>query len=381
MDDVIIVGAGPAGCIAAYHLASAGLSVRLLEKARFLRRKVCGGGLTHRAWQELPFDISPIIDRKVLAGEICFMGCAAGRIGAARPIAYLVQRRQFDAFLLAQALARGAHFEEAQNLQSIHQDQDTVTAYAGTDSFRARFLIGADGVHSRTARAAGLIPESRTSLAYEALLTFPEEEKTARSTTITFDFGTLFWGYGWIFPKSDHLNVGVFRAWPGRKAGKRQLMRFIRQHPDLRNAIVKDIRAFPIPLGGRARDLHRGRVLLAGDAAQLADPWLGEGLYFALASGRMAAEAILEEIHHTPPDLQTYSRTVNEILVRQLAYARRLSVLIHLFPLFNVAFLSRSPTLQGLIIALLRGDQSHQEVWQYLKGRFPELILKVLLGK
>ncbi len=379
--DVIVVGAGPAGAIAAYHLAKAGLQVCVLEKAQLPRRKVCGGGLTHRAFKEIPFEISDAIDKHIQWGHLSFHGWQVGDVIAQTPIAYLVSRRDFDAALQKQAQSQGAQIKTQARVLSIEQDTDTVRAFTNDTIYQSQYLIGADGIHSPTAQAARLIPQRTTSLSYEARLTLPDNINNPAVKSITFDFGTILGGYGWIFPKKGHLDVGVFRSWPGKRVTKNHLLRFVQQNPHLRSLTIKDIRAFPVPLGGQPEPLHKKRILLAGDAANLADPWLGEGLYFALASGRMAAETILRCQGENQSHLSEYTHLVNDILVRQLAYARRLSLLINTLPLLNVAFLANSPTLQKMIVELLRGDKSHKETWQKIKKELPLLAIKAVIGK
>ncbi len=379
--EVIIVGAGPAGALAGFHLARAGLEVCLFDKSQFPRRKVCGGGLTRRALLEIPFDVTPIIHQAVDWGEIRFRGRLVKRVQGDKPIAYMVDRASFDALLLDQAVAQGARQQLGERVISISQDNDAVQVQTNQNGYRCRYLIGADGVHSTIAHQTGLLLKRRTSLAYEALMTHQTSPEDSMHESANFDFGTILGGYGWIFPKRDHLNVGVCRSWPGKRASKHHLLRFIDQHPALDRDRIINIRSYPVPLGGEETILHNNHILLAGDAGNLADPWLGEGLYYAVVSARIAAEAIQRHAKGGSPDLSGYTSEINDQLISQMAYARRLSLLINALPGINVALLKSSPTLQKMIIDLLRGDQSYQQVWQSLKAHPLRLLWGILQGK
>jgi flavin-dependent dehydrogenase len=144
---------------------------------------------------------------------------------------------------------------------------------------------------------------------------------------------------------------------------------------------VIDIRAFPGPLGGQSQPVQKNNILLAGDSAQLVDPWLGEGIYYALTSGRLAAESIINSEEENREDISGYSRKINQALITQLASARKLSLAINLLPLINVLALSISPTLQNMIIGLLQGEFTHSEILATLKRQFPTLIWKIIRGQ
>jgi len=379
--DVIIVGAGPAGSLAGYHLAAAGMDVLILEKNIFPRRKVCGGGLTHRALDELPFDVQPVIQRAVTWGYISAAGRASTAINGNDPIAYLVERAPFDSFLLDRAVEKGAHSHFKERFLNLKEEGSRLSITTPQAIYHCRYLVGADGIHSQVAKRAGLIPTRATILAYEARLKLPFNKPHHLLDSVTFDFGTLLCGYGWIFPKCDHLNVGVGRSWPGRKVAQKHLLRFIDQHPALQRDNLIDVRAYPFPLGGDEHSLHQNNILLVGDAANLADPWLGEGLYYAFTSGRMAAEAIVKHAAGQSADLSGYTQKVHATLIKIMHYARRLSLLVNSFPIINTRLLKRSPTLQAMIIELLRGSQTHQDIWMELKTQYPRLLWYLVRGK
>jgi geranylgeranyl reductase family protein len=379
--DVIVVGAGPAGAIAGYTLGKAGMDVLLLEKTAFPRRKACGGGLTLRAYGQIPFDISAVIHSRVDWGYIAYKGRNIATIQADGPIAYLIDRASFDAFLLQKAVDQGVEVVHNQAVSDLHANNSQVQVITGESDYISRYVIGADGVHSLVRKKCGLISKRLTSISYEARLSLPAGVKDHLIDSVTFDFGTLLGGYGWIFPKRDHLNVGVYRSWPGAQVSKDHLTRYITQHPTLHTAHLLDLRAYPVPLGGSYTDLHRERIVLVGDAANLADPWLGEGLYAAITSGRIAAETIVRHLAGEISSLANYTKKVNETLTTQWVYARRFSRLVHSFPFLNVHALRASPSLQRMVIDLLRGHRSYQDICDEIKRRFPQLISQVIRNK
>lgn len=356
------------------------MDVLLLEKCTFPRRKVCGGGLTHHAIKEIPYDISPVIHHEVDWGYVGFCGKKIGRIHSDKQIAYLIDRATFDAHLLQKAVDEGAVCHQDQRVTRIKETSGEITVQTQNNEYHSRYLVGADGVNSLTARQLGLKTKRKTSLAYEARLSMPDHAIPPLIDSITFDFGTVLSGYGWIFPKRDHLNVGVFRSWPFTKTTKHQLLRFIRQHPVLRDLHLMDIRAHPGPQGGKKNNLHKGHALLTGDSANLADPWLGEGIYYALTSGRMAAEAMQAHSAGLVPDLSGYTRQVNDTIVSQFTYAKKIAFLVNCLPVINVRIFTASPILQNMVMDLLRGDRSHRQVWDDLKRHFPKIIQEVLKG-
>ncbi len=374
--DVIIAGAGPAGAISAYSLAKTGFNVLVLEKTHFPRRKICGGGLTHRAFKEIPFNIDLVIHQAVTWGYVGLDGQNYGPIQGKEPISYLIDRPTFDAFLLEKALEQGVRCHFGERCLSVTQKTDSICVKTDHRTYQCRYLVGADGIHSRVANQLGLLAERSTSFAHEARLTIYPEKSSPMTDSITFDFGVLSCGYGWIFPKRDHLNVGVFRSWPKKHATQEQLFRLITKHPGLSPADIQDLRAYPIPLGIRQERLHEGHALLVGDAANLADPWLGEGLYYALCSGKIAAEEIHKHSLGQTPDLSCYTQRIHQKFSRVFASARRLSLAIHALPGLSVRLLQASASLQGMIIDLLRGEKTHETVWREIQTWLPKKVIE-----
>ncbi len=299
IDDVLVVGAGPAGCAAAYDLAAAGLHVRLLDKVSFPRRKPCAGGLTMRTVRSLRYDISPVIER---VAEDWVLGRRlerATRFPRHGPIVAMTVREELDRFCLERTLAAGASFERVDKLTAIERAGDGWTLRTTDGPLRARWLIGADGANGvtrallkpRRARRPGPIEHG---VAAEALV--PVTDAGAYDMEIRLDWVPR--GYAWIFPKGQHLNVGVYARAPTRGL-KRAVIEFCRAR--LGHALTPpEVFGHRVPLRGQNMSHTPGDALLVGDAAGLVDPLFGEGIYFAVASGQAAARAILEQARGEP---------------------------------------------------------------------------------
>ncbi|MBN1537580.1 MAG: geranylgeranyl reductase family protein [Anaerolineales bacterium] len=372
--DIIIVGAGPAGAVLAYLLAKIGLRVLILEKARLPRYKTCGGGVTYKTVENLPFDVTPALNKEASGGIVTFEGAPLLKTLVKRPFAWLVMRDSFDHFLTQEALRAGAELIEASPVERIDQQPDYVTVHTNAGNFTGLFMAGADGVNSTVARLLGMLQSREVGTAIEAEIEVSPHAMDEQGQFATFDFGAIPHGYGWIFPKSDHLSVGIYHATTGKVSDLRQsLQHFIDCQPVLNQPCQLSMRGHQIPLGGVFNTLHQGRVLLLGDAANLADPWLGEGLYYAVASARIAATVIEELLSQGQADLKCYTQRINSEIVQQLAYARRLANLVYQFPRYGSHLISKSSLMQNLIFGTIRGDYTFDAVNRLLLQSMPRI--------
>jgi len=197
--DAIVVGAGPAGSTCEYRLATAGAYVLLLDRARFPRDKACGGAVTARAMRELPVDIDQVVERVVSRFELRMHHRQGFSRAAPTPLAYMTQRRRLDAYLVARAVAAGAELRDATTASEVRQD--------GVDDDRARVVIGADGANGISRR--GLPAQRSNAVALEGNISGSGVSLERYAERLVLEFGTVPGGYGWVFPKGDHLNVGV----------------------------------------------------------------------------------------------------------------------------------------------------------------------------
>jgi geranylgeranyl reductase family protein len=302
--DAIIVGAGPAGCAAAYDLAALGRRVLLLDRAAFPRPKACAGGLTMKAVRALRYAIDPVVRRWVSAIDLEGPAGEQRTVGRRSPVCAMTVREELDHYCLQKTLERGARLQRIAPVQAIETSADRVTLRcADGESFAARFVLGADGVHSAVRRLA--MPGAaradggwfRRAFALEANVAYRQGDQFP----LVFDFapqtiGALR-GYGWLFPRDTHVNVGLYTEEDGRGAGgavlgRARLDAYIAARCGSDRDVSSPVGQF-LGLGAAAyQPQAETRVLLAGDAAGFVDPLTGEGIYGAIRSGQAAAVAL-----------------------------------------------------------------------------------------
>lgn len=290
--DVLVAGAGPAGSAAAIHLARGGVRVLLADRARFPRDKPCGGGLTGRALRYLPCDVSPVVEHVVdrLVLRVGYRGRVARE--SKEPLILMTQRRHLDALLAEQAAAAGADFRDGARVEQLALESDHATALVGGSRVRASYVVGADGANGVVARAAELGDGIVLGVALEGNARWGVLDAAPYDETAWVELGIVPGGYGWVFPKGDHANLGV-GGWLGEGPNLRMHLDRLAHAHGLDPRKLGDVRGHRLPMRRIGARAARGRVLLVGDAAGLVDPLSGDGIYEAWVSARLAAEAIL----------------------------------------------------------------------------------------
>lgn len=286
--EAIVVGAGPAGCAAAFDLAAAGRAVLLLDRAEFPRHKACAGGLTRKSLRALRYSVAPVVreTRSTIIVE-SHRGDAA-ILGSRTAVCAMTVRQELDAFCLQQTLAAGAQFCRIGSILAIEETDADVLLRTADGSFRGRFLVGADGVHSRVRQLVqGQSPcWLRRGFALETQV----HSAGSNSADLVFDLAPVTHGYAWIFPKRDHLNVGLYSVSAAEKLDRSRLSRYIGKR--FGDTCADGVTGQFLGFGAEDAPLVRSRVFLAGDAGGFADPLTGEGIHGAIASGQAAAAAI-----------------------------------------------------------------------------------------
>ncbi|MDP2727077.1 MAG: NAD(P)/FAD-dependent oxidoreductase [Dehalococcoidia bacterium] len=352
--EVIVVGGGPAGATAARRLARQGFGVLLLEKEIFPRHKPCGGALSPKTYSQLDFDISDLIKARVRRTLVRGPGKPFVLESQDTEI-WIVSRDELDLRLLDQASQAGAVVQQGEPVEAVLAGGEGVVTAGG--EYRARVLVGADGYRSLVARSVGLEylqPRLFRSLQLEC----STEGKPRTEAILDFAYPG---GYAWLFPEGDLVNVGICT---GRKGWslKPRLAAFL-QREGLDLACSPVYHSWPIPIGGSPRPLHRGNVLVVGDAAGLADPILGEGIAYAIMSAQLAAVAITDYLKGDSQDLVSYSDMISRNLNRDLRLLGRGAALLYRFPRLVLAFLRASPKLQASAFRVLSGRRSLSGLW------------------
>jgi geranylgeranyl reductase family protein len=289
--DVIVVGAGPAGSSCARRAAELGARVLILEKSDFPRAKPCGAGLTDKTLALMGGEEKHVEHHRFSSAEIAFGGRLSLMIGSSNPLIVMTTRGELDARLAASAEVAGVRIDYERAATALEEGRDGITVAAGTDSLTAPCVVVADGARGVGRRMLGLAPMRLGGGAYVRAFQEQEEPDESASRGVLFDVTAAKRGYGWVFPKRGHLNVGVFSQRPLDAGLTRELGSFLTRR-GLDGWRTEGPFAFPIPVG-RPRDaLGTSRVLFTGDAAGLVNAVTGEGISSAILSGRLAAESL-----------------------------------------------------------------------------------------
>jgi len=344
--DALVVGAGPAGSATALRLARAGARVLLADRAVFPRDKPCGGGLTGRAVRELPVDVTPVVEDVVRTFEVRLGYRKRFERRSEEPLVLMTQRRRLDAFLAEQAAAAGAVFRDGVTVEGLTVGPDGAEVRIGGSPVHARVLVGADGVNGRIAPGAGLGGGMIYGIALEGNGPLPDGQR-GRATV---ELGVVPGGYGWVFPKEGHANYGV-GGWAAEGPRLREHLRRLCAEHGVDAGTLTDLHGRRLPMR-RTTEVARGPVLLVGDAAGLVDPLSGDGIYEALVSARLAAEAIVAG----EPD--AYASALDEALGRYAATSWKAKLVLDRHP--RVAFqLVRMPAVWRVVAGLLTGEVVH----------------------
>jgi len=361
--DVAVVGAGPAGCSAALALAQAGRAVLLLEKAVLPRYKTCGGGVLARAFKLLPPNLESVIECSFHSVALNFLGENMSFIATRpQPMVYMTMRADLDCLLARTAQKAGVQLIEGCQVKQVQVHADGVEIVSDRESYRAKFIVAADGVHSTTAKAAGWpdLPFLAPALEYE-LYPAAGNDFARFSQRPRFDFNTIDAGYAWVFPKRGHLSVGILSTHRICPDLRTKLAEYVHQL-GLEQVGRVERHGYLIPLAPRCGSLARGRVLLVGDAAGLVDPITAEGISHAILSGQLAATALAEGRLEVDPVGRIYQSLLEKHILGELRAARFLARLLYGHRLIrHGAFRWQGQKFCDFITRVIMGESGYRE--------------------
>ena len=351
--DAIVVGAGPAGSTCAYRLASAGASVLLLDRARFPRDKPCGGGVTGRAARLLPFSIAPVVEDTVTSVRMRLGFGGWFERGDGEPLVLMTQRIRLDAYLAERAADAGADLRDDLKVTAVTARPDDVEVVAGSERLRAETVIGADGVNGVSARALQLGGNQAVGVALEGNVPYERLGGGYRGRAV-LELGIVPGGYGWVFPKGDHANIGL-GGWEREGPRLREHLAALCAAHGVTPDDLRDVRGFRLPLRSPRSTLARGRAAVVGDAAGLVDPVSGDGMFEAFLSAKLAAEAALDLLDGKADGLEAYGERLTRQLGNHLWASWGVKAALDRFPrtTFRIA---RSRIVWRTVEKLVRGE-------------------------
>lgn len=386
--DVAVCGAGPSGSTAARFLAENGYNVLLIDKDRFPRDKCCGGCLrpTITEFQFLKKILDETVETKCYHARIYNEKLDYIDYALDEPMKYDMRRINFDYALVKASVDAGAELCENTKVKNVKVSSENVTVRTDKDEIVCQAVIGAGGMLDPVARylrrREGL-PENWSkdeigfvfAKEYEVDESFISDNYGKEMTTHIHLKPKGIYGYGWTFPKRQHLNVGFGAFWSDIEK--------IDVHDtfDYYLNILKKSSLFPkgiekgrvkgalLPLRGPIRKTYSERILIVGDAAGFVSPISGDGIYYAIDSGRLSAQVLskcLERNDLSSDSLSAYQDAwrkkwggelktlcyfadrMFQSLDRYINYARKDRVLTnHIFKLYTQSF---NPTAMKLKI-------------------------------
>ena len=396
-----VVGAGPAGSTAAKFLSEKGVKVLLIDKSRFPRSKPCGGGLPIRVLNRFKY-----VEDRGLIESYSFGGFAYSsslqytvEVHRDEPITAMILRKKFDYGLVKLAEEGGSTFMDKKSVNDIKILKDKVRIVLDDGSnVESKIVIGADGVWSTIAQKSGL-DQRRKMVGICLFHEYPMSSKTLdryfgekRLCHIHMKLLGLA-GYGWVFPKREHLNIGIvdYRLVDSHRKGR---MNFKDVYANYVN-ILKECKIIPddlkmgrvtggaLPVYPREKT-YANRVVLCGDAGGFINPLSGEGIYYAMSSGEIAAGVIAEALEAGETDerfLSMYQKCWKNDFGRDLKLLARYNKQRTKDNEKFVELASRDEKLAAMALGVLHGRLSiHEYRWKLLK-RYVYVYFKELFSK
>ena len=369
--DVVIIGAGPAGSSAAYTLARSKVNVLVIDKHVFPRYKPCAGGLTVKTFKSFDFPISKEVKYSANSVIASYKNKIFHKISGDKTLTKMVERTEFDNFLVKKAVESGATFLDGIKVTEVLWEEGEFSVKTEEQSFRCNYLIGADGTNSIVNRTFNIVERDLYGFAIE--INCPLSKENIGKFNMTFDFGTVPNGYLWIFPKDKYVCVGAYTTNKKMENIQKYLSDYIEQIGLVPES--KEFKGHIIPYYGIYYKQPDFPCILVGDAAGFGEYWTGEGIYYAVKSGTIAADVIYSSIKSRVFDSQSLQKRYQREIIRGLRFAYHTGK-------FFYGHLPRSFTLGMSYFANIMYESAslgHTFDQTFLK--FPTILLNLMLKK
>ena len=360
--EAIVVGAGPAGASAAFHLARSGRRVLLLEGLAKGRSKSCGGGMAASVQRWFPFDLSPVVDQVI--HEVRFTWCLKDPVTALLPgdsPFWIVRRTLLDGFLTTQAHDAGAEVRFESPVDGIvrHNGLWSVNLRGG-ECLLTRAVVIADGSASRLATSLGLgSPRPR----YAATVAVEVDAVVNEPETARFEFGLVPHGFCWCFPRQGGYNIGVGTFIGREEADSEAVLTTLLPSLGLQPK-QGERQSGRLRIWNGHHPLHGDGLVAVGDAASLSDPFLAEGLRPSLMSGTYGADAIDRWLGGDINALAKYSLKMRHDWGESMAWGRRIAQVFYRVPKVGYQLGVKRPTAPQRIAQILSGEMSYGDIAQ-----------------
>ena len=364
--DVIVAGAGPSGSLLAFELAKKGIDVLVLEKDILPRYKCCAGGITFRTVGFLNGILEEVMDNVVTNVTVsCRDDGYSGYSDV--DLIYTVKRDMFDYALIKKAEKAGATVLQGQKVRRIEHNNGRVEVVTAQESYNAQFLAGADGAHSVVAKALGMNNIRDYIVAINTEVVVPDHELEKWRSRIHIDVGCVSDGYAWVFPKQESLSVGIGCMRAKATNLKRDFSKFVESLGFDRYPVSRSGGGL-LPICKKNVIVHKGHLLLLGDAAGFIDPLTGEGIYHAMKSASLAAPAIEKSLLINTNCLNEYQRAVNKEIVPEIQTAWTFQRLYVRLQSKVIPILRIDERIWRGCCAMVRGDMDYSTVIKRIGG-------------
>ncbi|NES84086.1 MAG: geranylgeranyl reductase family protein [Moorea sp. SIO2B7] len=374
MFNCIIIGAGPAGATAAYHLAKGGNSVLLLEKATLPRYKACGGGVSPVIAEWFDFDFTPVIDNTITKVQFTWKigDPVTAELSMVEPM-WMVKRDAFDHFLVQQAIKQGAEVKDNTEVTAIELTGNSWQVTTTNGTFAAPYIIAADGVKGPMAKWLGFKPRQEF---IGGTLEIKTPVSAENQNVAYFDFGSLKNGYIWNFPKADGYTISgaIIKGGKGKPEElKKQLTKYATESGlDLANS---EYASYALSLWTKDQILHTNQAILAGEAAGILDPLTGEGIRPSIFTGLKASEAIDQALKGDAKALEGYTQVVSEEWGADMVLAQRLAGLFYQFPKIAYKVGVKRPAAAQVMGKILCGELRYSDVTEQAIARLKKSLI------